>query len=163
MAEKTSYDRQLRNIGQSLEAQRINVFELTRQRESYIVQGEPEKETSLLAALRNWQKRLRGDGIAKSLIYREDDIDDLDRQGLSNRSKANRLPDFHSLPNTLRMVGAYLEIKNAALLRLQKTELGFTILSRNKDGYPEMEERDLGSFYDYFVQLHGSRESAPRR
>ncbi len=157
MADNHSYDRQLRSIGQSLEAQRISIFELTRQGERYIVQGEPEKETSLLAALRGWQKRLRRDGVATSLVYKDDDIEELDRQGLSNRTKANRLPDFHSLPNTLRMVGAHLNAKNAALLRLQKTELSFTILSRNQDGFPEMEERDLGSFYADFVKLHGSR------
>lgn len=163
MAANNSYDRQLRSIGQSLEAQRISVFELTRQGESYIVQGEPEKETSLLAALRSWQKRLRSDGVSTSLVYKEQDIAELDRQGLANRTKANRLPDFHSLPNTLRMVGAHLDAKQAALLRLQKSELGFTILSRNKNGLPEMEERDFGSFYEYFLKLHGSRESAAKR
>ena len=61
MADRQSYDRQLRSIGQSLEAQRIRVFELSRQGENYTVRGEPEKETSLVAALRNWQKRLRNE------------------------------------------------------------------------------------------------------
>ena len=163
MADNPTYERQLRSIGQSLEAQRISVFELRRQGGAYIVQGEPEKETSLLAALKSWQKRLRSDGAARSLIYRDNDINELDRQGFSNRSKANRLPDFHSLPNTLRMVGAHLEAKKSALLRLQKNELSFTIVSQDKNGYPEIEERDLGSFYDYFVKLHGSRDSAPKR
>jgi len=79
MADNHSYDRQLRSIGQSLEAQRISIFELTRQGERYIVQGEPEKETSLLAALRGWQKRLRRDGVSTSLVYKDDDIEELDR------------------------------------------------------------------------------------
>jgi len=61
------------------------------------------------------------------------------------------------------MVGAHLNAKNAALLRLQKTELSFTILSRNQDGFPEMEERDLGSFYEDFVKLHGSRNIPAKR
>lgn len=162
MADNTTYDRELRNIGQSLEAQRINVFELTRRGNSYIVQGEPDKETSLLAALRSWRKRLGNGRLPTSLVYRDDDIDALDRQGFSNRASPNRLPDFHSLPNTLRLVGSYLDAKKAGLLRLQKTQLGFTIVSRSKDGYPEMEERDLGSFYDDFVKLHSSRERAPK-
>src|SRR4030095_332207 len=54
-----SYDQQLRNIGQSLEAQRIIVFELSHQGERFVVKGEPEKESSLLATLRKWQKRRR--------------------------------------------------------------------------------------------------------
>ena len=68
MARRQSYDRQLRSIGQSLEAQRIQVFELTRQGEQYSVRGEPEKETSLLATLRNWQMRLRSEGMTMALM-----------------------------------------------------------------------------------------------
>jgi len=163
MAERRSYDRQLRSIGQSLEAQRIQVFELTRQGDGYMVRGEPEKETSLLATLRNWQKRLRREGLTTSLTYPVQDIEELDLQGSSNRRKNHRLPDFHSLPNTLRTVGAYLETQNAALLELQTKQLSITLLSRNKAGYPELEERSLGSFYELFVKLHGQRNNSAGR
>jgi len=163
MAEKQSYDRQLRSIGQSLEAQRIRVFELTKQGEEYSVRGEPEQETSLLATLRNWQKRLRSEGMTTSLTYTSQDIDEIDRQGSANRTKSNRLPDFHSLPNTLRIVGAYLDSKNAELMELHQKQLSVTILSRNKVGYPELEERSLGSLYELFVKSHARRNntSAP--
>jgi hypothetical protein len=161
MADRQPYDRQLRSIGQSLEAQRIRVFELSRQGENYTVRGEPEKETSLVAALRNWQKRLRNEGMATSLTYTVQDITQLDLQGSANRTKSNRLPDFHSLPNTLRTVGAYLDTKNAELMELHKKQLSVTILLRNKAGYPELEERSLGSFYELFVKLHGQRNRSP--
>ena len=157
MARRQSYDRQLRSIGQSLEAQRIQVFELTRQGEQYSVRGEPEKETSLLATLRNWQMRLRSEGMTTALTYTIEDLDELDRQGSANRTQSNRLPDFHSLPNTLRTVGGYLESKNAELMELHKKQLSVTILSRNKAGYPELEERSLGSLYELFVKLHARR------
>jgi len=162
MAGKKSYDRQLRSIGQSLEAQRINVFELSAQGNGYVIKGEPDKETSLLATLRNWQRRLRSEGIDSSLTFTSYDIDELDRQGRSHRSKTNRLPDFHSLPNTLRMVGSYLESKQAELIELRKRELSFSILSRSKFGHPEFEEKSLGSFYDLFVQLHSKRSSSAK-
>lgn len=157
MAGRKSYDRQLRAIGQSLEAQRINVFELIMQGDSYVVKGEPDKEISLLAALRNWQRRLRREGLSTSLTFTSNEIDDLDRQGRSHRSDANRLPDFHSLPNTLRVVGAYLDSKDALLIELRKRELSFSILSRSKRGHPEFEERSLGSLYDLFVKMHAQR------
>ena len=160
MADRRSYDRQLRSIGQSLEAQRIRVFELSRHGENYLVRGEPEKETSLVATLRNWQKRLRSEGIATSLTYTAQDIDQLDLQGSANRTKSNRLPDFHSLPNTLRTVGAYLDTKNAELMELHNRQLSVTILSRNQAGYPELEERSLGSLYELFVRQHGKRRNA---
>jgi hypothetical protein len=158
MAEKKAYDWQLRTIGQALEAQRISIFELQRQGDRFIVKGEPEKETSLLAKLLNWQKRNRATGMSGSQTFTLQDIEQLDRQGRAQRSKSDRLPDFHSLANILRTVGAHLDAKGTELLELQKKELSITILFRNPSGHPEFEERSLGSFYDLFMQLHARRK-----
>ena len=158
MAERKSYDQILRNIGQSLEAQRIRIFELRCQGESFVVRGEPDEETSLLAKLVKWQKRNRRIGLNSSQIFTSQDIDALDRQGRSRRAKPNRLPDFHSLPNTLRTVGSHLEAKGAELIELRKKELSITILANNKAGHPEFEERGIGSFYELFVRLHDKRK-----
>jgi hypothetical protein len=152
-----SYRQQLRSIGQSLEAQRINIFELTCRGDRFVVKGEPEKETSMLAALRRWQQRRRSDGLNASLTFTNQDIDQLDRQGRAHRSQPNRLPDFYRLPNTLRTVGDYLELKGSELLELQKRSLSLTLLSRNKHGHPEIEERSIASFYDLFLKLHDKR------
>jgi hypothetical protein len=158
MADSKSYERQLRTIGQSLEAQRIRIFELHQQGERFVVKGEPDQETSLLAKLVNWQKRNRSAGFNDSLSFTMEDLDDLDRQGRAQRSKANRLPDFHSLPNTLRTVGSHLEIKGAELIELQKKELSVTIIARDRFGHPEFEERSLASFYEIFVRQHDKRK-----
>jgi len=162
MAERKSYDRQLRTIGQSLEAQRIKIFELQHQGDRFIVKGEPEKETSLLAKLRNWQKRNRAAGMSGSLTFTAQDIEQLDRQGQAQRSKNDRLPDFHSLANMLRTVGSHLDAKGADLIELQKKDLSITILARNQSGHPEFEERSLGSFYDLFIRLHAGRKKPNR-
>jgi hypothetical protein len=156
-----SYDQQLRNIGQSLEAQRITEFELSQQGERFVVKGEPEKENSLLATLRNWQKRRRSEGLDNSLTFTVQDIEQLDRQGRANRSQPNRLPDLHSLPNTLRTVGSYLDAKNAELVEIRKREFSVTILSRDKNGHPQYEERTVASFYDLFLKLHQRRKNRP--
>lgn len=157
MAEKKSYDHQLRTIGQSLEAQRIHIFRLQLQGERFVVAGEPDEETSLLAKLRNWQKRNRSEGMNSSLTFTSQDIEQLDRQGRAQRSKTNRLPDSHSLANTLRTVGAHLKSKGAQLIELQKQELSITILARNHAGHPEFEERTIASLYDLFLREHEKR------
>ncbi len=157
MENSKSYPQQLRSIGQSLEAQRIQIFELTWQDDQFVVKGEPEKEASMLAALRQWQQRRRRSGLNASLTFTSQDIDQLDRQGRSQRAQANRLPDFYRLPNTLRTVGYYLELKGAELLEMQKRQLSLTLLSRNKDGHPEIEERSIASFYNLFLRLHDKR------
>jgi hypothetical protein len=162
MAEKKTYDWQLRTIGQSLEAQRISVFELHREGERFIVKGEPQEETSLLAKLRNWQKRNRSAGMNGSLTFTAQDIDQLDRQGRAQRSKNDRLPDFHSLANMLRTVGSHLDASGAELIELQKKELSITILAQIQSGHPELEERSLGSFYDLFTRLHAGRKKPSR-
>ena len=162
MQSKIHYHRQLRSIGQSLEAQRIAVFELTCRGEHIVVKGEPEKETSLLAALRNWQKQRRSDGLNSSLTFTSQDIEELERQGRAQRSQANRLPDFHSLANTLRTVGWHLDLKGSELLEIHKRQLSLTILSRDKNGHPEFEERTLASFYDLFLSLHDKRGKPTR-
>lgn len=159
MAERTSYDRQLRALGQSLEAQRIRIFELRSQGDRFIVTGEPERETSLLATLRNWQKRNRSTGMSTSLTFTPQDLEQLDRQGHARRSKPGQLPDFHSLANTLRTIGSHLEAKGAELIELQKKDLSVTILSHNRAGHPEFEERSLASFYEFFVRLHAGRKN----
>lgn len=161
METSTSYGQQLRSIGQSLESQRIRIFELTCRGDRFVVKGEPEKETSVLAALRQWQRRRR-DGLNGSLTFTLQDLEQLERQGRAQRKHSNRLPDFYSLPNTLRTVGHYLELKGAELLELQKSQLSLTLLSRNKDGHPEMEERSIASFYDLFLELH-DRRGKPRK
>ena len=162
MATKTPYNHQLRAIGQSLEAQRIQIFELKCRGNQFLVIGNPEKETSLLGALRDWQKQLRSAGLVSSLIYAGQDIESLDRQGRARRAKHNRLPDFYSLPDTLRTVGVYLDLQGAELLEIQKRSLSVTLLYRNKHGHPDCEERSIASFYKLFLDLHGKRGKTPR-
>lgn len=157
MQNQLKYHQQLRSIGQSLEAQRITVFELSCRGDRIVIKGQPEKETSLLAKLRNWQKQRRSQGLNSSLTFTTQDIDQIDRQGRTKRSQANRLPDFYSLANTLRTVGWHLDLKGAELMEIHKHPLSLTILSRNRAGHPEYEERTIASFYDLFLRLHDRR------
>jgi len=157
MTSLTSYRQQLRSIGQSLEAQRIQIFELVCHGDRFVVKGEPEKETSMLAALRQWQQRRRSEGLNASLTFTNQDIDQLERQGRALRKQPNRLPDFYRLPNTLRTIGYYLEVKESELLEMQKRQLSLTLLIRNQNGHPEMEERTIASFYDLFLRSHDKR------
>ena len=161
MQSNFKYHQQLRSVGQSLEAQRISVFELSYRGDRIVIKGQPEKETSLLATLRNWQKQRRSEGLNASLTFTTQDLDQIERQGRANRSQINRLPDFYSLANTLRTVGWYLDLKGAQLLEIHKRQLSLTILSRNASGHPEYEERTIASFYSLFLRLHDQRGKQP--
>lgn len=157
MSLKTSYDQDLRAIGQALEARGINVFELKNHGDRYVVRGEPDRSSALLVSLRQWRERLAGRSGASGLSYTPRDIECLELEGRAKRSQPDRLPDFYSISNTLRTVGSYLDSKGARLLELQKTALTLMILYQNKDGHPNVEERSVASFYNLFIHLHGRR------
>ena len=154
---KRSYDQQLRLIGQSLEARRINIFELKAHGDRYVVRGDPEKGPSLKARLRDWTERIRGQALGSSMSYALADFEPLERQARLRRRKPNGLPDSYSLSNTLRTVGSYLDRKGAELLEIHKRPLSLTILYQNQDGHPDMEERTIASFYNLFIDLYGKR------
>ena len=158
MLSGNGYDQHLRAIGQSLDNKRITAFELKANAERYVVRGVPEKDSRLLPRLRDWRNRMQGASKETSLVFGTADIDRLDNEGRLNRTKRHRLPDFYSLPNTLRTVGSYLDSKNAELLELHKSPLSVTLLYQNENGHPNMEERSIASFYNLFVALHGKRK-----
>lgn len=158
MPSGNGYDQHLRAIGQSLDNKRITAFELKADAERYVVRGVPEKDSRLLPRLRDWRNRMQGASKESSLVFGTAEIDRLDNEGRLNRTKRHRLPDFYSLPNTLRTVGSYLDSKNAELLELHKSPLSVTLLYQNENGHPNMEERSIASFYNLFVALHGKRK-----
>jgi hypothetical protein len=152
-----SYHWQLRAIGQVLEARNINVFNLKRHGDQYIVHGQPEKDRSLLGKLREWRDRWSGRTHPPSLRFPLTEIERLDRAGKAKRSRANKLPDFYSLSSTLRTVGYYLDAAEAELLELRKDSLDVTLLYENRQGHPRVEERSIASFYNLFCDLYGKR------
>ncbi|HZD39492.1 MAG TPA: hypothetical protein VE131_02145 [Terriglobales bacterium] len=157
MGDRKSYDQHLRVIGQSLEAKRISVFELKSQEDQYIVRGEPEKDDSLMGRLRAWQERLRAGSPSPVMHFTVREIERLNREARTRRARADRLPDFYSLADTLRTVGSYLDEQGAVLMEVHKRPLSLTLLYRKKDGHPNMEERTIASFYELFLALHRRR------
>ena len=153
-----SYDHHLRAIGQSLESKRITVFELKAEGKRFLVRGTPEKSDNLLARLLNWRERMTKGSPAHEVSYETEELDRIGQEGRSQRANAGRLPDFYSLPNTLRTLGCYLKSKDAELLELHKNPLSVTLLYKTRDGHPNIEERSVASFYNLFVDLHGRRK-----
>jgi hypothetical protein len=154
------YDQDLRAIGQALDMRGITVFELKNQPGRYVVRGTADKPSSVLASLR---RLLMGIGKEESSTFNYDtqDIERLEREGKKKRVKAGRLPDFYSLSNLLRTLGAYLNSKNAELLELHKRPLSVTLLYQTTDGHPHMEDRTLASFFNVFIEMHGKRGRLP--
>lgn len=159
MTQSRAYYQTLRAIGQALEAQQLSTFDLKCSGESYLVRGETSRSSN---TLQTWLQRLQGrlPKDSREVTYTPQDIERLERHGREKRRDPYRLPDFHSLSNVLRTLGAYLDIKGADLLRVQKKELSMTVLYQTRHGHPEIEERDIASFYDLSLQMYRKREKS---
>ena len=152
-----SHNKSLRAVGQVLETYQLNAFDLTRKDELYLVRGQPEGGTVLQALLRKWQRSARKEKGFFEQKYNPQDIELLERQGRAKRQAGRRLPDFYGLPNVLRTVGAYLDMKDARLLQVSKQDLNLMLLYETTEGHPEVEERTIASFYNLFLHLHQRR------
>jgi hypothetical protein len=163
MAVKKRYDEDLRAIGQALEAKEVSVFDLKILGDWYIVQAAPDRSSSLRSKLRRWRLRVGSGSNAESLALGLSDVEDLSQKGRAKRSKPRRMPDFYSLANTLRTVGAYLDSKESELLELHKRPLSITLSYRDREGREQVEDRTIASFYNLFLELYGKRGQAKKR
>jgi len=160
MTQGRAYNQTLRAIGQALEARELDTFELRRSGENYLIHGEPGRKVNPLKA---WVQKWQGQKPPEpsDLSYTLQDIESLERAGQMKRDRLQRIPDFHSLSNILRTVGAYLDIKGAHLLQVHKKELTLMILYQTRQGHPEIEERTVASFYDLSLQMYRRRQKKP--
>jgi hypothetical protein len=157
MAATRRYDEDLRAIGQALEARDISVFELKRLADNYIIQGVPDQTGSLPSKVRQWLRRLRSGSTTQSLALGLADVERLSQAGRAKRSNPERLPNFQSVSNILRTIGAYLDSREVELLELQKRRISITLLYRDKAGQQREEDRSISSFYRLFLELCGKR------
>ncbi|TMA96918.1 MAG: hypothetical protein E6J74_07185 [Deltaproteobacteria bacterium] len=157
MAATKPYDEDLRAIGQALEARNISVFELKRLADRYVIEGTPQETSSLRTKVRQWYLQLRSGSIAESLTFRLADVEKLSQAGRAKRSRPRHLPDFYSVSNTLRTVGAYLDAKGVELVELHKRPISITLSYRDKEGHQQGEDRTVSSFYNLFLELYGKR------
>ena len=67
MKANTSYDQDLRAIGQALEIRGITVFELKNQPGRYVVHGTPDKGSSVITSMRRWMRG--GENDASGTIH----------------------------------------------------------------------------------------------
>jgi hypothetical protein len=154
--ETTAYNRELRAVGQALEARGISNFALKPRPGQYVVSGKPDKPESLMAALRQWRNNdwRRSEQL---VTFTPQDINRLETKGKARRGLAGQLPDFYNVSNILRTVGAYLDAKAARLVEVEKRPLTLTLVYQSSGGVPQVEDRTIVSFYETFIELHGKR------
>jgi hypothetical protein len=144
----------LRAIGQALEQKHVEDFELKSEEGEFSVrarQGLPEGGEELV---RDIMRRLRRQGGFSEFRYTYDDVNRLDAEGRAKRREQRGMPDFYTLSQTLRTVGAYVDEKGADLLGVSRTESRVTIQYKIGQGQLTLETHDTTSLYKFFTELY---------
>jgi hypothetical protein len=117
---RTDYSTALRAIGLSLEERKVEDFELSCQAANYYrvrIQsqaGKKPRRTALQVLKRVFPYNHAPNHTGPELVYTPREIERLERDGKLKRQGDGK-PDPHSLPQALRAIGAYLQLKEARL------------------------------------------------
>lgn len=104
-------------------------------------------------------------GAPARFIYSLETIDQLDDRGRSKRGMGEKLPDFFSLSQSLRAVGAVIDAKRGQLVELsRKAEVdsipAIVVRYLTLSGSYVSEEHSTPALYDRSVHLYKSRRPA---
>lgn len=170
-----SYAKELRALGQALEARHIVTLDLVAVADVYAIRAKARlpKDTypdtaCLKFALRKLWSAFTGKNEGKTdletidLRYNLDDITQLDRLGRSKRANPEGMPNPNALSQILRSAGSYLDLKeHSSLIGISVQERWVTIRYQSSDGEPQETRQDIEYFYDYWVKMYLRRSNRP--
>jgi hypothetical protein len=112
--------------------------------------GERAPEAEIEFAMSTWPAKL-------NLRYTAKDMDRLERQGKAKRQNVAGVPDVASLSQLLRTIGAYVEEKQARLVKIARYGESLAIQYDTVDGERREEMVSAASLYEFWVQLYLQR------
>jgi hypothetical protein len=152
-----SYSESLRAIGHSLEVSGVSTFGLEKQGNDYIVRpaGSTTKN-NFLNRIAEVLKRPRNPSEQSSepLCYTPSDILRLTGQQQSQHRKADAMPDAHKLAQILRMVGYYLDRKEARTFTIFVSGHLLMVWYETSGGHQKRESFNLENLYDLAVHMY---------
>jgi hypothetical protein len=158
VADRRSYEEELRVVGLTLEAKGISVFEITSLPERYVIQGERKKSGSLGKKFLGLLPLLSAsDSCSFTLSLAEINK----RQAnMAKSSTSEPLDNFHRPSNVLGTIGAYLDSKQAELFELKIRPISLSLWYRDNGGREQWEDSAVSSFHNLFIKLR-DKQSGP--
>ncbi|MFQ5683928.1 MAG: hypothetical protein ACE5HC_11730 [Candidatus Binatia bacterium] len=175
MTNINSYARYLRAIGQDIEQFCPNAVNVEADESGFIVRAETPAQqkmsqaqdstgSGLAGIWRGWRGRGRkeekssgqpqGEATSLEFRYSAEDLERLDTEARARSRDSHAKPELVSLPETLRLVGAYIDQKGGKLLKVSTQDPMLTIEYRTTEGEQKNEEHQISSFYDLSVRLY---------
>ena len=175
-AEKTAledgdwcYAKELRTLGQALEAHQISAVELEIDSGVYFVHGKATTlrpgQTSIGRLVRAFLFGADSNSVAKdgddvTLRYTTSEIQQLDDEGRAKRTDSSKTPDPYSLSQVLRGAGAYLDNRHETkLVGVTVNDRWVTLRYRTVEGRLEQAKEDIEYFFNYWVKMYLRRKN----
>ena len=171
------YAQPFRAIGQALETLNVQIFELEPTGEDFLIRGHLLKADAAPNALSPASLNTVWGNLAPlssenrpeqteptvpllspiELQYTNKDIDRLEQEGRANRTNPNRIPEYSSLSQILRCVGAYLVQKRARLIKLWRDSDSVSLEYQTSLGNMLKDTLVVGELYDLWVRMYMQR------
>jgi hypothetical protein len=165
--QKISYARELRAVGQALEAQHVFSLDLELKGGLYVVRGKVTAADYAQSSFSGFiQDLISGVGSVLTggprrsiyeidLSYQPEDIEELDSKGRAHRRNDDQTPDPYGLAQKLRGVGSFLDYRpETALTGVSVEDRWVTVRYRTAEGRIEQAKQDVTYFYNYWVKMY---------
>jgi hypothetical protein len=164
---KASYARELRAVGQALEARHVVSLDLELKGGLYVVRGRitasDYAQSSLSAFVQDFVSGVSCvfTGASRRSLYEIDlsyspqDVEKLDLQGRGHRRDASQNPDPYGLAQKLRGVGSFLDYRpETTLTGISVEDRWVTVRYKTAEGRIEQAKQDVAYFYNYWVKMY---------
>ncbi len=172
---KTSYARELRAVGQALEAQGVFALDLELKGGLYVVHGKVTAADYAQSSFSGFiQDLISGVGSALTggprqssyeidFSYYPADIKKLDAKGRAHRRNGEKNPDPYGLAQKLRGIGSFLDYRcpETTLTGISVEDRWVTVRYRTAEGRIEQAKQDVVYFYNYWVKMYLRRSQRP--
>jgi hypothetical protein len=165
--QKISYARELRAVGQALEAQHVFSLDLELKGGLYIVRGKVTAADYAQSLFSGFiQDLISGVGSALTggtrrsiyeidLSYHPEEIEELDSKGRAHRRNGDQTPDPYGLAQKLRGVGSFLDYRpETTLTGVSVEDRWVTVRYRTAEGRIEQAKQDVTYFYNYWFKMY---------
>jgi hypothetical protein len=171
--EASTYAKELRTLGQDLEAHNLSSLDLEIEGGFYVIRGtaKPLKasESSLPQFLADlvynfsFSSSQPNSTCEINLRYSPKDIEQLEAQGRARRKESRKMPDPFSLSQILRGAGSYLDARTETYLEGITVKEQFVCLRyKTADGRLEQAKQDIEYFYNYWIKMYLRRSNRPK-
>jgi hypothetical protein len=157
-----NYSQALRALGCALEATHVEAFEISCDAPNFLIKVQsqechkPQLEGRLKRTVTQVLQRVFSNQHDVELIYTPERLKRLDHE-FQLRRRSRGILDPHSLPQSLRALGAYLDVKGARLVRISKRGPCTTMEYESSQDRHTREEFTPKTLYELFVQSYVKR------